>query len=402
MTDDRPGDAMAGIGESTRPTPSLVVCSLEPWTEVRRRLRILVDEMVARDPGLRVLFVAPPLDPLHQLRTDPVDLAHTWRTAGTEHVHPRIRVLRPRKWAPRAAGPFAQRSLERQVLREVAAFGLHRPVLWVNDASYAPLVLRTGWPAVYDITDDWLLSALPQRQRARLEADEQTLMDHADAVVVCSPELARSRGALRPVELIGNGVDVERFRTPEPRPTLMPAGPTAVYVGTLHDERFDVELVVRLAAAQPDLQIVLVGPDSLAAPVSARLQQPDNVHLLGPVPYEDVPAYLQHADVVIVPHRVNAFTESLDPIKAYECVAVGRPTVATPVAGFRGLGPPVRTADVEEFVAAVSRARSEGPPAGTVGPPAVSVPSWQDRAQAVATVVQRVQEGASRPGQVPA
>jgi teichuronic acid biosynthesis glycosyltransferase TuaH len=373
MTDDRPGDAMAGIGESTRPTPSLVVCSLEPWTEVRRRLRILVDEMVARDSGLRVLFVAPPLDPLHQLRTDPVDLAHSWRTAGTEHVHPRIRVLRPRKWAPRAAGPFARRSLERQVLREVAAFGLHRPVLWVNDASYAPLVLRTGWPAVYDITDDWLLSALPQRQRARLEADEQTLMDHADAVVVCSPELARSRGALRPVELIGNGVDVERFRTPEPRPTLM-----------------------------PDLQIVLVGPDSLAAPVSARLQQPDNVHLLGPVPYEDVPAYLQHADVVIVPHRVNAFTESLDPIKAYECVAVGRPTVATPVAGFRGLGPPVRTADVEEFVSAVSRARSEGPPAGTVGPPAVSVPSWQDRAQAVAPVVQRVQEGASRPGQVPA
>jgi glycosyltransferase involved in cell wall biosynthesis len=402
MTDDRPGDTMAGTNEPSRPAPSLVVCSLEPWTEVRRRLRILVDEMVARDPGLRVLYVAPPVDPLHQLRTDPGHLAHTWRTTGTEQVHPQLRVLRPRKWAPRAAGPFAQRSLERQVLREVTAWGLRRPVLWVNDAAYAPLLLRTGWPAVYDITDDWLLSSLPRRQRVRLETDEKTLMDQADAIVVCSADLARSRGEIRPVELIGNGVDVARFRTPEPRPTSLPPAPTAVYVGTLHEERFDVDLVVRLATERPDLQIVLVGPDSLAAPVSARLRARDNVRLIGPVPYEGVPAFLQHADVVIVPHRVNAFTESLDPIKAYECMAVGRPTVATPVAGFRGLGRPVRTADGGEFVAAVSDALSEGLPAGTLGPPAGVVPSWQDRAQAVAAVVQRVREGANRPGEVPA
>ncbi|MGB7051975.1 MAG: hypothetical protein WBG41_10440, partial [Acidimicrobiales bacterium] len=63
---------------------------------------------------------------------------------------------------------------------------------------------------------------------------------------------------------------------------------------------------------------------------------------------------------------------------------------------------PVRTADGEEFVAAVSDALSEAPPAGTLGPPAGPVPSWQDRAQAVAAVVQRVREGANRPGQVPA
>jgi hypothetical protein len=182
----------------------------------------------------------------------------------------------------------------------------------------------------------------------------------------------------------------------------LPAGPTAVYVGTLHEDRFDVDLVLRLATERPDLQIVLVGPDCLGAPVSARLRAPDNVHLLGPVPYEQVPAFLQHADVIIIPHGVNAFTESLDPIKAYECVAVGRPTVATPVAGFRGLGPPVQTADAEEFVGAVSRAQSEGPPAGTLGPPAVSVPSWQDRAHDIADVIQRVQEGATQPGEVPA
>lgn len=402
MTDERPGDSVAGTNDSPPSIAALVVCSLEPWTEVRRRLRILVDEMVGHDPALRVLFVAPPIDPLHQLRTAPHHLAHTWRTAGTEQVHPRIRVLRPRKWAPRAAGPFAQRSLERQVLRETGAWRLERPVLWVNDAAYAPLLRRTGWPAVYDITDDWLLSSLPPRQRARLETDESTLMAQADAVVVCSAELAKSRGQTRPVDLIGNGVDLEHFRAPQPRPATLPPAPTAVYVGTLHEERVDVDLVLRLAAERPDLQIVLVGPDSLATPDSARLRTCANVHLFGPVPYEEVPAFLQHADVVIVPHRVNAFTESLDPIKAYECLAVGRPTVSTPVAGFRELGPPVRTAESEGFVAAVSAALAEGRAAGILAPPAVPVPSWKERAHAAASVIQRVREGAHRPGEVAA
>ncbi len=40
--------------------------------------------------------------------------------------------------------------------------------------------------------------------------------------------------------------------------------------------------------------------------------------LLGARPSADVPAYLQHADVLVVPHIVTPFTDSLDPIKLYE------------------------------------------------------------------------------------
>ena len=64
------------------------------------------------------------------------------------------------------------------------------------------------------------------------------------------------------------------------------------------------------------------GPTRSAANRIVCWRRRPNVHLLGARPYEDVPAYLQHADVVIVPHRVSPFTESLDPIKAYECLAI--------------------------------------------------------------------------------
>ena len=385
----------AGIGTRTSEvTPgrsagstSVVVCSLEPWGDVRRRLRILVDEIIDLDPTLRLLYVAPSTDIPHRLRHGQWDGITGPRLSK---VHPRINVLRPRKWLPRVVGGFADRSLERQVLDAVGELGLPHPLLWVNDAGYAPLAVRTGWPTLYDITDDWQLAPLTPRALRRLVANEELLLDRAGAVVVCSPDLARSRGRDRPVELIPNGVDLDLFRSPRPRPASLPDGPVALYVGTLASERLDVDLVLQLAAARPDVQVVLVGPNSLGPADTGRLAAVPNVHLLGAQPYDQVPGFLQHADVVVIPHHVNPFTESLDPIKAYECVAVGRPTVATPVAGFRQLGPPVVVADREGFVAAVGAALASAPPPG--GPVATDapVPSWHDRATSMLSVMDRI------------
>jgi glycosyltransferase involved in cell wall biosynthesis len=366
---------------------SLIVCSLEEWGAVRRRIRILVDELVARDPMLQVLYVAPAHDALFDLV----------RGGGggpalprEEDVHPRVRVLRPRKWLPRLLGPAADRSHGRQVAAAARGLGLTDPLVWVNDASYARWALSTGWPTVYDVTDDWLLAPLPPRREARLRADDELLVEGSGAVVVCSTDLARSRGRHRIVDLIPNGVDVDLFRTPQPRPAELPDGPVAVYVGTLHEERVDVPLLVELADARPDLSVVLVGPDSLGPEASGRLAAVPSIHRIGPQPYERVPGFLQHADVVVVPHLVNPFTESLDPIKAYECVAAGRPTVATPVAGFRDLDGPVVVADRDGFVDAVAAQLDAGAAGRTGSGPAPSVASWGERADAMLAVMARV------------
>jgi len=370
---------------------SLVVCSLEPWGEVRRRLRILVDEIVDLDPSLQVLYVAPATDILHRLRQGRLSGLGERRLT---RVHPRIHVLRPRKWLPRVLGGFADSSLERQVRDAVGELGLRQPLLWVNDAGYARFAVDTGWPTLYDITDDWQLAPLAPRQLKRLVANEDLLLERAGAVVVCSPDLARTRGATRPVELIPNGVDLELFRTPRPRPASLPPSPVALYVGTLATERLDLDLVTELAAARPDLAVVLLGPNSLPAEATERLARVANIHLLGPRPYDQVPAYMQHADVVIIPHEVNPFTESLDPIKAYECLAVGRPTVATPVAGFRDLGAPVVVADRGAFVAAVTDVLgSARPPFGPVVFEDVPVASWHERAQSMVSLMAQVRLG---------
>lgn len=339
----------------------LVVCSLEPWDEVWRRNQFFVDLIRKRNPSLRILFVEPAHDLVPGvLRRERPPAPVPRPVAGVD----RLWRLRPTKPLPRVAGPWADVALRTQVRRAARSLGLVSPTLWINDVTYAGLVRATGWPTVYDITDDWLVEqTVPERVRRRRERLEQVLLAEAAEVVVCSPALAESRGRTRRVTLIPNGVDVEHFRRPQPRPVDLGEAPVAVYVGTLHDERFDVQLVAELARLQPDLRITLVGPDALQPDSRAALSALPNVSLLGPRPYPGVPGYLQHADLVIVPHSVNEFTESLDPIKAYECLAVGTPTVATEVAGFRGLGSPVTTATRTEFVKAVRRVLESGVPA---------------------------------------
>jgi glycosyltransferase involved in cell wall biosynthesis len=366
----------------------LVVCSLEPWDQVWRRNQFLTDELLRRRPQLRVLFVEPPSDVLFDLSRRRRPRPPRVKTLRTDE---RLYALRPLKPLPRRLGPLSDRVLLHRVIAASRQLGFTRPTLWLNDVTYAPLIRTTGWPAVYDVTDDWLLAPSSAREVARLRKLDELALAQSQEVVVCSRALATSRGRDRAVTLIPNGV-AEHLRRARSRPSDLPPAPTAVYVGTLHEARLDVELVVELARALRTLSLVLVGPDALGAPARRMLGAEPNVHLLGARPYADVPAYLQHADVVLVPHRVTPFTESLDPIKAYECLALLTPTVATPVAGFRELADDVTIAAAESFVAAV-RATLSAPPSGRA---AQVLPSWADRARMFELVLARANALAAR------
>lgn len=357
----------------------LVVCSLEAWDDVWRRNQFLVRELMRRDPALGVLFVEPPLDAVHSVR-------HRRRLGptGLSPIADRLWRLRPLKLLPRVAGPFADASLRRQVLRAAALLGFSRPTLWINDVNYAPLV-ETGWPVLYDVTDDWLLAPTNARELARTRRCEDILLRRAGEVVVCSPALAASRGARRRVHLVPNAVDVDHFRSHRPRPIDLPPAPTAVYVGTLHEQRFDVALCDELAARHGQLAVVLVGPNALAPASVARLKARRNVHLLGPRPYDDVPGYLQHADVVVVPHVVTPFTESLDPIKAYECLTLDAPTVATPIAGFRDLSGQLHVVTRDAFVDTVGAALANRATPRT----GADLPAWSLRAEQFGAALDR-------------
>jgi teichuronic acid biosynthesis glycosyltransferase TuaH len=252
----------------------------------------------------------------------------------------------------------------------------------------------TGSPVLYDITDDWLAAQRPPAEIARLAAAEDRLLAGAAAVVVCSAGLARTKGARRrDVVVVTNGVDAAAYLRQLERPPDLPAGRVVLYAGTLHADRLDLALCERTAAALGDGgTLVLLGPDALESTDRARLVAA-GVALLGPRPFDAVPAYLRHADVLVVPHVVDAFTDSLDPIKLYEYRAAGRPVVSTPVAGFRDAADPrVRAVAAEEFPAAVRAALAAAEPAPGPVPDALpaDLPTWDRQAARMADVLAAV------------
>ena len=351
----------------------LVVVSLERWDEVWRRNQHLVSGLLRADPDLRVLFVEPPDDPLHALqRRARPEFGH-----GVRRIGDRLHAVRPVKWLPRRLDPRADDRMQRTIARAAARLGMSDPLLWINDPRADGLARRTGWRTLYDLTDDWLAAERPDAEMRRVAAGEEWLLAHAGAVVACSDELRRRKAAQRAdIAVVRNGVDTAAYRRPQPRPADLPHGAVALYLGTLHRDRLDVDLCVRTSAAlgapAPDVPapapdgspapaiaapgnaagggtVVLVGPNALDDADTALLRAA-GVLLLGARPHETVIGYLQHAGALLVPHVVTAFTESLDPLKLYEYQAAGRPVVSTPVAGFReAAGAQIRIADRDRF-----------------------------------------------------
>jgi len=371
----------------------LVVLSLEPWNEVWRRNQLMIDALLACRSDLGVLFVEPPAPAARLMLQGQLPRTEVSNAPGRDAVN----ILRPIEWVPDRWTPYAPSNRDYGIRKRASELGFDRPVLWVNNHSLARFAIRTGWPIVYDITDDWLLlgRSAPKRRRAKL--DDELLLRSAETVTVCSSVLASSRDSRRPIVVVPNGVDPLHFAKGAPRPQDLPKGPTAVYVGTLHDERLDVQLACRMADELSHVKFVYVGPDSLQATSRSSLMQRDNVYLLGPRDYLDIPSYYQHADVVIVPHLVTPFTESLDPIKAREILAVGTPTVSTAIAGFRHLGPPVRVAQADQFAKAVIAALEDS----DRQPPPTNLTTWADAAERFGAVLEAAAGASARPMRSP-
>jgi teichuronic acid biosynthesis glycosyltransferase TuaH len=363
----------------------IVVFSLERWDGVWRRNQHIVHRLIRNDPALRVLFVEPPRDPLHELRSRrPPHVGSGLRII--DGYDGRLLAYEPTKWLPRAA-PGGLAALEREARRGIRAAAVNPDVMWVNAPQWARYATEHAVPTIYDITDDWTLAKRGRRSTDVTIQDDRRLIQRSDAVVVCSTQLQTSKGAIRAVNLIPNAVDLDAYRVEPARPSELPAGPVALYAGTLHEDRLDVSLTATLADSLESVgaSLVLVGPDALSSRSREILGAKRAITWVGAVDSVRVPSFLMSADVLIVPHVVTPFTESLDPIKLYEYLAARRPIVSTPVAGFRD-HPGVTVPAEGEFARVVAdlaapRRRSET---------RVDMPDWAARAAAFREVIDSV------------
>ncbi len=219
-----------------------------------------------------------------------------------------------------------------------------------------------GWPVVYDRMD---LHGAFSTESPLMEAEDRRLVDEAQLVTASARSLAASvpvSGA--PVLLLPNACEPADWMDARPSSELenIPR-PIIGFFGAIA-EWVDTDMLVDLALARPGWSFVLVG-SSWGADVS-RLEQLENVHLLGERPYTDLPSLAAHFDVGILPFKRNALTEAANPVKVYEMLALGMEVVATPLPELEPMQPLIRLATGRDgFLRAIEAALHE-PDAGTL------------------------------------
>ncbi|HAC81437.1 MAG TPA: hypothetical protein DCG06_14150 [Deltaproteobacteria bacterium] len=182
---------------------------------------------------------------------------------------------------------------------------------------------------VYESVDVLEVFGGPQE---RLRREHARLVREADLVVATADRLVQEIVEIRPdVLLVPNGVDFDHFATagviPEASIDHLP-GPVIGYFGALA-RWVDYELIRRTALARPKWSFVLVGPDHDGSAAASGLGELPNVHLIGPRPYADLPSILAAFDVATIPFIVDDLTNAVSPLKLFEYMAGGGPTVTT-------------------------------------------------------------------------
>jgi UDP-galactopyranose mutase len=222
---------------------------------------------------------------------------------------------------------------------------------------------------VYDCMDELsnFKNAPPQ-----LREREAALLQAADVVFTGGPSLYEAKRGRHPhVLCLPSAVDARHFsreRALSDLEGMRSAGdlqggiaqPRLGFFGVI-DERIDLALIDRVAAADLAWQLVMVGPVVKISPDS--LPRRPNIHWLGQHDYARLPQLVAGWDVCLLPFALNDATRFISPTKTLEYMAAEKPVVSTPVRDVAVLyGHNVRIADgVPAFIQACRAALAELP-----------------------------------------
>jgi glycosyltransferase involved in cell wall biosynthesis len=182
-------------------------------------------------------------------------------------------------------------------------------------------------------------------------ATERELLRLADLISCTSTRLLEKVRTVRPdAFLSGPAVDYERFailQDDEPGKEIH----TVCFFGSVSRER--TNFAALQAMAEAGFGVRLLGE---LGHVDRSFLETPGVDFRGEVPHEELPAALAGVDAFVLPYEVSGLTASISPAKTYECLATGRPVVASPLPALEELAGHVYLADEpEEFVGILRR-----------------------------------------------
>lgn len=316
---------------SERPFDVVILSSVE-WDATRQRHHAFAEQWAKA--GHRVFFVEntgfrePGLRDLGRVTGR---LSRAWHGGSARHARaPRgISVVSPlvlpptRKLfreanaallAPRLADILHDRGLRRGPV--VFAYLPTATTLAILDRLSPSLV-------VYDCVDNFYGLPSPPPYLAETEA---ALMARAGLVLTTSSTLYDDKKALHPnVVELHHGVSRGFFLPPPPdRPRRR-----LCYFGTVWRA---LDYAPIRALGEAGFQVEMIGPVKEAPP-----PLPPSVTFRGIFPHDELPAMLADHDALLLPYVNDEYNRGVIPAKTFECLATGRPVLASPLPALKGL-----------------------------------------------------------------
>ncbi len=287
-------------------------------------------------------------------------------------------------------GRFINRWLLALQLRFVMRMlGMRRPIVWVAIPSAADVVdLLDREFLLYQISDKYDANEDSALSTEIIRNWDRSLKQSASLVLYSGRKLfEESEVANR--YFLQQAVDFEHFAEQSsevaaeiekiPKPILG-------YFGFM-DYVMDVPLMEEVARLRPEWHWLFIGRKSNLVKLAAP-----NFHYLGSKPYAELPKYLRHIDVYILPWRQdNVFTSYGSAIKVREYLATGKPVVISPLYEYLKT-PGVRIyRSVAEFIAAVDDALTNDTESDRLARQSlVRDCTWDVRTQQVAALITKL------------
>jgi glycosyltransferase involved in cell wall biosynthesis len=273
--------------------------------------------------------------------------------------------------------------------------GMREPIVWAAIPTAADLVDSLGAKLIlyqvsdkYEANEDSALSATIIREM------DQHLKRRA-AVVMYSGRKLFEESDLPHRYFLEQAVDFDHFATEAhetaaevvdiPRPVLG-------YFGAM-DYVMDIPLMEEVAKRRPQWHWLMIGSKSNAVQFNSS-----NIHHIPPRSYLELPRYIRHMDVCVLPwSQRNIFTSYGSAIKVREYLATGKPVIISPL--YEYLKTPgvriYRTA--EEFITAVESALYEDTSSDRMlRQSVVRYCTWDARAREVGTLIANYLNGRGR------
>jgi teichuronic acid biosynthesis glycosyltransferase TuaH len=189
---------------------------------------------------------------------------------------------------------------------------------------------------IYDCMDNY--KKFPGSDEGKIRNNEIKLLNLCNKVIVSSDDLydelmKYNLEIMSKTKVVNNGVDIEKFN-------IKNYGKHDVanifhndnkkkicYIGTISDW-VDLDLVSEVAKKYNVINFYFVGPIDKTIDIE-KYENCVNLKFLGVQPYDSIPKILNSIDIAMMPFKLNDLVMSVNPVKIYEYLAMGKPVIAT-------------------------------------------------------------------------